>query len=95
MKFAGDPQLESRTVIDVAVGILVGVRGCSQHDAFSEIAQKVHQSGVPLSRVAAALVAMASPSDRLSREDAARQHLWGELQPLLPGSGHARIRTRR
>ncbi len=34
-------------MIDVAVGIIVGLRGCSENDAFNEIAQEVHRTGVP------------------------------------------------
>ncbi|WP_083410437.1 ANTAR domain-containing protein [Mycolicibacterium rutilum] len=84
---------ESRRVIDVAVGIIVGLRGCSENDAFNEIAQEVHRTGVPLGRVAAALVAIASTSDRESASTVGDQRLWIDLLPLLPGPVSGRGRT--
>ena len=52
----------SRRVIDVAIGILVGLRGCSDREAFDELVQVVHQTGIGIGRLAAGLVALASGS---------------------------------
>jgi hypothetical protein len=67
----------SRRVIDVATGILVGLRGCSDHEAFSELVRVVHQTGVGIGRLAAGLVALASGS--ASTEHAEASAVWGEL----------------
>ena len=41
----------SRTVIDVAIGVLVGLLRCSERQAFNEIAAAVDETGVGLARV--------------------------------------------
>jgi hypothetical protein len=48
---AGDES--SRRVIDVAIGILIGLRGCSDIEAFDELVRVVHQTGVGIGRLAA------------------------------------------
>jgi len=50
----------SRRVIDVAVGILVGLRGCSDQQAFEELVRVVNQTGIGIGSLAAGLVALAS-----------------------------------
>jgi len=67
----------SRRVIDVATGILIGLRGCSDHEAFDELVRVVHQTGVGIGRLAAGLVALASGSS--SAEHAEAFAVWGEL----------------
>jgi hypothetical protein len=67
----------SRRVIDVAIGILVGLRGCSDREAFDELVRVVHQTGVGIGRLAAGLVAVASGS--ASAEHAEAFTVWGEL----------------
>ena len=52
----------SRRVIDVAVGILVGLRGCTDKEAFDELVRVVHQTGIGIGSLAAGLVALASGS---------------------------------
>jgi len=52
----------SRRVIDVATGILVGLRGCSDDEAFAELVCGVHETGIGIGRLAAGLVALASGS---------------------------------
>ena len=49
----------SRQVIDVAIGILVGLRGCSERQAFDELVRVVHQTGIGIGSLAAGLVALA------------------------------------
>jgi hypothetical protein len=65
----------SRRVIDVAIGILVGLRGCSDQAAFDELVQVVHQTGI--GRLAAGLVAVASGSS--TAEHAEAFTVWGDL----------------
>jgi hypothetical protein len=67
----------SRRVIDVATGILVGLRGCSDQEAFDELVRVVHLTGVGLGRLAAGLVAVASGTS--SSEHAEAFTVWGEL----------------
>jgi ANTAR domain len=67
----------SRRVIDVAIGILVGLRGYSDHEAFDELVRVVHQTGVGIGRLATGLVALASGSS--SAEHAEAFTAWGGL----------------
>jgi ANTAR domain len=67
----------SRRVIDVATGILIGLRGCSDQEAFEELVRVVHQTGLGIGRLAAGLVALASGSS--SSEHAEAFTVWGEL----------------
>jgi hypothetical protein len=67
----------SRRVIDVATGILVGLRGCSDHEAFDELVRVVHETGVGIGRLAGGLVALASGS--ATAEHAEAFAVWGEL----------------
>ncbi|AMO62321.1 response regulator with putative antiterminator output domain [Mycolicibacterium phlei] len=67
----------SRTVIDHAVGVLVGLRGCSPDEAFAELVRVVRQTGIGIGSVAAGLVAVASGS--ASAEHAEAFAVWGEL----------------
>jgi hypothetical protein len=53
----------SRKVIDLAVGVLVGLRGCRPEEAFAELVDVVHRTGVGLGAVATQLVALASGAD--------------------------------
>ena len=76
----------SRRVIDVATGILVGLRGCSDHEAFEELVRVVHQTGIGIGRLASGLVALASGS--ATAEHAEAFAVWGELvrRPLAATS---------
>jgi ANTAR domain-containing protein len=67
----------SRKVIDVAVGILVGLRGCSQREAFDELVRVVHQTGIGIGSIATGLVALASGSSSADHAEAC--NAWGEL----------------
>lgn len=69
----------SRKPIDVAIGVLVGVRGCTEADAFEEIAQAVHATGVGLGRLAHALVLLASGTGEPFPHRAEATSLWGHL----------------
>ena len=61
----------------MATGILVGLRGCSDHEAFDELVRVVHDTGVGIGRLAAGLVALASGST--TAEHAEAFAAWGEL----------------
>jgi hypothetical protein len=67
----------SRRVIDVAVGILVGLRGCSQREAFEELVRVVNSSGVGIGSIAAGLVAIAGGASSAGHAEAFTA--WGEL----------------
>ncbi|MDT5046900.1 MAG: hypothetical protein QOG75_2760 [Mycobacterium sp.] len=67
----------SRRVIDVAIGILVGLRGCSQREAFDELVRVVNQTGVGIGRLASGLVALASGASSAGHAEAFTA--WGEL----------------
>jgi hypothetical protein len=67
----------SRQVIDIAVGILIGLRGCTRREAFEELVHVVNQTGVGLGTVASGLVALAGGT--ASSEHAEAFTVWGEL----------------
>ena len=67
----------SRRVIDVAIGILVGSRGCSQREAFEELVRVVNRSGVGIVSIAGGLVALASGSSSAGHAEAFST--WSEL----------------
>jgi hypothetical protein len=75
MSYRGDES--SRRVIDIAVGILVGLRGYSDREAFEEIVRVVNQTGVGIGSLAAGLVALASGSSSAGHAEAFAA--WGEL----------------
>jgi len=50
----------SRVVIDVAIGVLIGLRHCSERQAFNELATAVRETGVGLGSISRVLVARAS-----------------------------------
>jgi hypothetical protein len=50
----------SRVVIDVAIGVLVGLRHCSEREAFNEIVSAVRETGIGVGTVSRALVGLAS-----------------------------------
>ena len=67
----------SRTVIDVAIGILVGLRGCTPDAAFAELVRVMHLTGMGIGSVAGGLVALASGSSSADHADAF--NIWGDL----------------
>lgn len=69
----------SRRPIDVAVGVLVGLRHCTEAEAFEEIAHAVHATGVGLGGIAHALVALASGTDEPIPHRAEALSIWGDL----------------
>jgi AmiR/NasT family two-component response regulator len=67
----------SRKVIDTAIGVLVGLRGCTPEEAFTELAQVVRETGIGIGTIAAGLVALAS--GRSCADNAEAYSVWGEL----------------
>jgi hypothetical protein len=70
----------SRVVIDVAIGVLVGLRRCTERQAFNEIASAVRETGMGVGSISRALVTLASDEtacfDPRFDDVVAR---WGEL----------------
>ena len=75
----GDPS--SRTVIDEAVGVLIGWRGCSEREAFDEIARGVRNTGVGIGSLARALVELATGGEESVPHRAEVLRLWGDVMP--------------
>jgi hypothetical protein len=67
----------SRKVIDTAIGVLVGLRGCSPSEAFAELVQVTRQTGIGIGSIAGGLVAVASGTSSADNVDAF--NVWGEL----------------
>jgi hypothetical protein len=67
----------SRRTVDVAIGILVGLRGCSERDAFDELVGVVNRTGLGIFSVAGSLIAIATGSS--TAEDSEAFNAWGEL----------------
>jgi hypothetical protein len=67
----------SRRTVDVAVGILIGLRGCTDREAFDELVGVVNRTGLGIFSVAASLVAIAAGSS--SADDSEAFNAWGEL----------------
>ncbi|MCV7302869.1 ANTAR domain-containing protein [Mycobacterium barrassiae] len=67
----------SRKVIDTAVGVLVGLRGCSPAEAFTELVAVTRQTGIGIGSIANDLVAVASGTS--SADNAEAFNVWGEL----------------
>src|SRR6202161_1450778 len=71
----------SRTVIDEAVGVLIGWRGCSECEAFDEIARAVRDTGVGIGTLARALVDVAAGAEESAPHRAEVLHQWGDVMP--------------
>jgi len=80
-EFGRDADLSSRTVIDMAIGVLIGWRGCSQREAFEELAGAVRETGVGIGSMARALVELACGADQSAPHCAVALSLWGDLMP--------------
>lgn len=82
-----DPMLEGRRVLDLAQGILIGIRRYRTEAAFEELVTVAHEHDVSVSAVAAALLALATgtahetdvPSESFTVADRAWGDLFGQL----------------
>ncbi len=68
----------SRRVIDIAVGVLVGLRGYSEREAFDELAEAVRSTGVGIGSLAAALIALVGGRSDTTPYQAEALDFWGE-----------------
>jgi hypothetical protein len=75
----GDPS--SRTVIDVAIGVLISWRGCSEREAFDEIARAVRNTGVGIGGLARALVELATGVEESAPHRTEVLRVWGDVMP--------------
>jgi hypothetical protein len=69
----------SRRVIDLATGVLVALRGCSEREAFEELAAAVQRTGVGIGSLAAALVALAGGRPGPVPNTSQALDVWGDL----------------
>lgn len=69
----------SRRVIDVAVGVLVGLRGYSEREAFDELVQGVRDTGVGIGSLAAALIALVGGRTTTTSHQAEALDVWGDM----------------
>lgn len=67
----------SRRTVDLAVGVLIGLRGYTDREAFDELVGVVNRTGLGIFSVAASLVAVATGSS--SADDSEAFSAWGEL----------------
>ncbi|HEV7418932.1 MAG TPA: ANTAR domain-containing protein [Mycobacterium sp.] len=69
----------SRRVIDVALGILMGLRGCSEQEAFDDLVGAVHATGVGPGTLARALVAVVGGASGHVPHQAEAMQRWGHV----------------
>lgn len=70
-------QHTSRREIDIAVGILVGLRGCSEQAAFEELVAVVRDTGIGIGAIATGLAALAAGGSSAGHDAAFAA--WGDL----------------
>ena len=73
--------LKSRKQIEVAIGVLMGLRGCSPDDAVKDFVDAVHETGVDPGDLGRALIDLASGQEPPSHRAEALQR-WGHLLAL-------------
>jgi hypothetical protein len=73
----GDPA--SRRVIDLAIGILMGLRRCSERDAFDDLVAAVHETGIGPGALARALVGQVGGSEAPFPHRSEAMQRWGHL----------------
>lgn len=69
----------SRRDIDMGLGVLIALRGCTERQAFNEIAAAVADTGVGLSRICHALVLLASDATAEFDHRTEVIERWGDL----------------
>ena len=83
----------SRRDIDIAIGILIAVRGYSERDAFDELVSTVQRTGEGISRVARALIALVRDPDLEGSYPIEALQIWGQLK--LPRTTPGELINRR
>ncbi|CPS55618.1 ANTAR domain-containing protein [Mycobacteroides abscessus] len=71
----------SRRVIDLATGILMGLRGCSEQEAFNDLVATMHETGSGPDTLAQALIDLVTGSPATSPHHAEAIRQWGRLLP--------------
>lgn len=75
----------SRRIIDTAIGVLIGWRGCSEREAFDEIAGAVRETGIGIGSIAGALVDLASGVEQSAPHHRAQAlRVWADAIPGRP-----------
>jgi len=78
-----DPMLQPRRSLDLAQGILIGLRRCTTEAAFDELVTVAHKHGLLVSAVASALVTLATKTADEPDSDrdalAVARLAWGDL----------------
>jgi hypothetical protein len=75
----GRTHVASRHVIDLALGILMGLRGCSEQEAFDDLVDAVHDIGADPDVLAHALVAVAAGAGAPLQYQRQVRQRWGHL----------------
>ena len=81
-------QRSARTQIDVAVGVLIALCGCSEAQCFQRIADAVRDTGVGLSGVCHALISLVSGGTDTRADPTALNH-WRHTIDQLAHAGTA------
>jgi hypothetical protein len=74
--------LETRREIEVAIGVLMGLRGCSHGEAVNEYLDAVHETGTRAPELGRALIDLASGDESSSPHRTEAQRRWGHLVTL-------------
>ena len=69
----------SRRVIDLAIGILMGLRGCSEREAFDDLVDAVHETGIGPAGLAAALTHVVGGKGEVVPHQPEVIRVWGHL----------------
>jgi len=69
----------SRRGIDLAIGILMGLRGCSERDAFDDLVKAVHDTGIGPAALAKALAHLVGGKGDGVPHQTEAAVLWGHL----------------
>ena len=73
----GDP--DSRRMIDLAIGILMGLRGCSEREAFDDLVNAVHETKIGPAGLATALAHLVGGKGDGVPHEAEAALVWGHL----------------
>lgn len=84
-EIGGGGDLSSRRVIDVAIGVLIGWRGCSEREAFDELVGAVRETGIGIGSLARAVVALGS-GEVSSPHRAEALRMWDDVVPVRAAS---------
>ena len=69
----------SRRVIDLAIGILMGLRECSEDEAFDDLVDAVHETGIGPAGLAAALTHVVGGKGEDVPHQSEVIRVWGHL----------------